>query len=213
MTFTRWISFGRQLPLRSSSDSLSAISSACSSAYLAIHFLRLPRAARCIAIRIFSLEAILSKILLTVFICLITSRALGFLLLARAFVGQFSLLRSVERYGHYSKIQDWEAPIFQFAFEGALLTLNANSPLATPLFTLPPDNKASAHTIPLMPALLLNATYLRRERFPPAPSLKSLYKTGRPRKPKTHTRAQWRRQTRTAHRQRRHSHRRRTTRP
>lgn len=39
--------------------------------------------------------------------------------------------------------------MFQFAFDGALFTLKQKRPEAVPLFTLPPEIRAHAHTIPI----------------------------------------------------------------
>lgn len=68
------------------------------------------------------------------------SRILGFRLLIRAFCGTIFFLSDEEKGRHcffiFTIIR--EAPMFQFALEGALFTLKAKSPALAPLFTLPP---------------------------------------------------------------------------
>lgn len=48
--------------------------------------------------------------------------------------------------------------MFQFAFDGALFTLKQKRPEATPLFTLPPEIRAHAHTVPMV---LYSFTFIR----------------------------------------------------
>lgn len=48
--------------------------------------------------------------------------------------------------------------MFQFAADGALFTLKQKRPEAIPLFTLPPEIRARAHTVPMF---LYSFTFIR----------------------------------------------------
>lgn len=58
--------------------------------------------------------------------------------------------------------------MFQFAFDGALFTLKQKSPAITPLFTLPPAIRATAHTVPYI-LFKLFVNLLAGRGFSPAP--------------------------------------------
>ena len=46
--------------------------------------------------------------------------------------------------------------MFQFAFDGALFTLKQKRLEAVPLFTLPPEIRAHAHTVPIYSFLFVS---------------------------------------------------------